>query len=89
MAQNSANSGLNSFSESMNEVETLSTITCSRCGYSATEAMPENWCQFFYECPNCSSVLRPKPGDCCVFCSYGNVKCPPEQKKKIAEGNKI
>jgi hypothetical protein len=22
-------------------------------------------------------LLRPKPGDCCVFCSYGSVKCPP------------
>jgi len=22
----------------------------------------------------------PKKGDCCVYCSYGNVKCPPIQK---------
>ncbi|MEE9252050.1 MAG: GDCCVxC domain-containing (seleno)protein [Thermodesulfobacteriota bacterium] len=21
-----------------------------------------------------------KEGDCCVFCSYGTVKCPPEQE---------
>jgi hypothetical protein len=28
-------------------------------------------------------VLRPKPGDCCVFCSYGSVKCPPQQKAAI------
>ncbi|MGB5185335.1 MAG: GDCCVxC domain-containing (seleno)protein [Xanthobacteraceae bacterium] len=20
--------------------------------------------------------LRPKPGDCCVFCPYGSVPCP-------------
>ncbi|HEV8330350.1 MAG TPA: GDCCVxC domain-containing (seleno)protein [Steroidobacteraceae bacterium] len=25
------------------------------------------------------TVLRPKRGDCCVFCSYGSVKCPPIQ----------
>ncbi|MHA2389931.1 MAG: GDCCVxC domain-containing (seleno)protein, partial [Candidatus Hodarchaeales archaeon] len=22
----------------------------------------------------------PKQGDCCVFCSYGDVKCPPMQE---------
>jgi hypothetical protein len=39
--------------------------------------MPTDACQFFYECSNCKTLLRPKPGDCCVFCSYGSVKCPP------------
>ncbi|MFN3988266.1 MAG: GDCCVxC domain-containing (seleno)protein [Rhodocyclaceae bacterium] len=23
--------------------------------------------------------MRPKPGDCCVFCSWGTVACPPVQ----------
>ena len=41
--------------------------------------MPTDACQFFYECQGCKAVLRPKTGDCCVFCSYGSVKCPPEQ----------
>ncbi|MGH7537526.1 MAG: GDCCVxC domain-containing (seleno)protein [Gemmatimonadales bacterium] len=27
----------------------------------------------------CQKLLRPKPGDCCVFCSYGSVECPPRQ----------
>jgi GNAT superfamily N-acetyltransferase len=27
----------------------------------------------------CATVLRPKAGDCCVFCSYGSVECPPVQ----------
>ncbi|MGC9354704.1 MAG: GDCCVxC domain-containing (seleno)protein [Mariniphaga sp.] len=36
-------------------------------------------CQFFYECENCKTVLRPKSGDCCVYCSYGTVKCPSKQ----------
>jgi hypothetical protein len=26
--------------------------------------------------------LRPKQGDCCVFCSYGTVPCPPVQEAK-------
>jgi hypothetical protein len=44
--------------------------------------MPTDACQFFYECSNCKTLLRPKPGDCCVFCSYGSVKCPPMQNEK-------
>jgi len=41
--------------------------------------MPTDACQWFYECKGCGTVLRPAPGDCCVFCSYGTVKCPPIQ----------
>ena len=56
-----------------------STITCPRCGASRTERMPTDACQFFYECSACKVTVRPKAGDCCVFCSYGTVKCPPMQ----------
>ncbi len=41
--------------------------------------MPVNACQYFYECRKCGAVLKPLAGDCCVFCSYGSVKCPPIQ----------
>jgi len=41
--------------------------------------MPTDACQWFYECESCKVVVRPKPGDCCVFCSYGTNKCPPIQ----------
>tara|TARA_R110002033_G_scaffold77963_2_gene129543 strand:+ start:1471 stop:1833 length:363 start_codon:yes stop_codon:yes gene_type:complete len=27
--------------------------------------MPTNACQFFYECENCKTVLKPREGDCC------------------------
>jgi hypothetical protein len=56
-----------------------STITCPRCGAQRAERMPTDACQFFYECSACKATLRPKPGDCCVFCSFGTVKCPPMQ----------
>lgn len=56
-----------------------STITCPRCGMASVETMPTDACIYFYECRNCKSLLSPKPGDCCVFCSYGSVKCPPMQ----------
>jgi hypothetical protein len=56
-----------------------STITCPVCRESSTETMPTDACQWLYECRSCHSVLKPLPGDCCVFCSYGTVKCPPKQ----------
>ena len=62
-----------------NEVQLQSTITCPKCGHTKEETMPTNACQFFYECENCKKVLKPKQGDCCVYCSYGTVTCPPSQ----------
>jgi predicted ferric reductase len=59
------------------ELETV--ITCPECGHKKTEMMPTNSCQYFYECENCKKVLKPLQGDCCVYCSYGSVKCPPTQ----------
>jgi hypothetical protein len=57
-----------------------STITCPFCGTSKTETMPTDACQFFYECSECGILLRPKGGDCCVFCSFGTIPCPPMQE---------
>ena len=56
-----------------------SMLTCPECGHQKKETMPTNACQWYYECGNCHSLLKPLPGDCCVFCSYGTVKCPPIQ----------
>lgn len=41
--------------------------------------MPTDACMFFHECGACHVIFRPKPGDCCVFCSFGSVPCPPRQ----------
>lgn len=60
-------------------VNLKSTLTCPNCGHKKDEMMPTDACQFFYECEKCKTVLRPKEGDCCVYCSYGSVKCPPIQ----------
>jgi hypothetical protein len=59
-----------------------STITCPKCGHAATERMPTDACQFFYDCKGCGVRLKPKPGDCCVFCSYGSVPCPSMQSDR-------
>ncbi|HEV8097454.1 MAG TPA: GDCCVxC domain-containing (seleno)protein [Burkholderiales bacterium] len=57
-----------------------SVLTCPACASSRSAIMPTDECQFFYECANCGRVLRPKPGDCCVFCSYGSVAYPSKQR---------
>ena len=64
------------------EVLLKSEITCPKCGHKKVEDMPTNACQFFYECENCKEVLKPKEGDCCVYCSYGTVACPSIQENK-------
>jgi hypothetical protein len=32
-------------------------------------------CKLIYECPGCGVMLRPRPGDCCIYGSYGSVIC--------------
>lgn len=56
-----------------------STLTCPACGAQTTETMPAESCQFFYLCSQCQTTHRPNPGDCCVFCSFGSMPCPPIQ----------
>jgi|SRR6185437_6550909 len=56
-----------------------SVITCPKCGYQKTETMPTDFCLLKYTCQNCKVELRPKHGDCCVFCTYGTQKCPSMQ----------
>jgi len=62
-----------------------SAITCPRCGHRATEAMPEYACLFLYDCKGCGEQLKPRPGDCCVFCSYGSMPCPPIQEARARD----
>ncbi len=62
------------------EVVTRSLIRCPECGHRREETMPEDACLYFYECTGCGTLLRPLTGDCCVFCSYGSVACPPVQR---------
>ena len=56
-----------------------SALTCPSCGHAERLEMPTDACVFFHECAGCHALLRPGPGDCCVFCSYGDVPCPPVQ----------
>src|SRR5262245_13851177 len=64
----------------MAEVQLQSTLTCPHCGHKANEIMPTDACVAFYDCNGCGKTLKPLPGSCCVFCSYGSVPCPPIQE---------
>lgn len=60
-----------------------SVLTCPTCRRLTTETMSTNACHVFYTCLHCQMVLRPLAGDCCVYCSYGSVPCPPIQEERL------
>lgn len=64
-----------------------SELTCPKCQHKKKEIMPTDACQWFYECENCKELLKPLAGDCCVYCSYGTVPCPPIQQNKSCCSN--
>ncbi len=70
----------------MAEIQLQSVIHCPVCGFEREETMPTDYCQFFYTCTQCQTRLRPKEGDCCVYCSYGSVPCPSVQEERAARG---
>lgn len=61
------------------EIRLQSILTCPHCGHHEEEIMPTDACQWYYECKGCGALLKPNKGDCCVFCSFGSVPCPPIQ----------
>jgi hypothetical protein len=67
--------------EAMSGAILESVLTCPNCDHAKRELMSTESCQFFYQCESCKALLRPKAGDCCVFCSFGSVKCPPVQQR--------
>ena len=64
-----------------------STITCPHCATAKSETMPTDAGQFFYECTGSGTKLKPKSGDCCVFCSYGSVRV--RQFKQCALASRV
>ena len=83
------NADVGRHSEKWMEAVLTSRITCPQCGATAAEQMPTNACVYFYECAACHELLQPLPGDCCVFCSFGDVKCPPVQLEQSCCAGKV
>jgi hypothetical protein len=71
--------GLGGYAGDMRGLVVEAIIICPLCAYEALEAMPTDACQHVYPCQGCGELLRPREGDCCVFCSYGDSCCPPKQ----------
>lgn len=56
-------------------------LTCPECGTKQKGEMLEAAYSYAYQCNGCSEIIEKKNGSCCVYCSYGDVKCPSEQIK--------
>lgn len=63
------------------EIRTEAVFKCPKCNTKQMVKMPIDACQYFYKCVSCNEIIKPKKGDCCVFCSYADSKCPPKQKR--------
>ncbi|WP_370652568.1 GDCCVxC domain-containing (seleno)protein [Polynucleobacter sp.] len=68
------------FESNIRAVNTLSQnqhsiITCPNCQGHEILEIPQGYPQHLYRCPSCSIILKPKSGDCCIFCSFANVDC--------------
>ena len=55
-----------------------SVLHCPVCSFEEILEMPTDACVYYHSCAGCGELLKPKVGDCCVFCSYGSVPCPPK-----------
>jgi len=64
-----------------------SELRCPRCGHVELATMPTDACVYFHECSACRTLIRPNEGDCCVFCSFGTVVCPPMQTGAMCCGH--
>lgn len=64
-------------------VKLTAVLTCPKCGKEQETKMPTDACQHFYKCIHCGEILKPKDGECCVFCSYADIKCPPKQEEQL------
>lgn len=69
----------------MTEVIANYELACPQCGHKEVFEIPTDACQWFHQCAACHELLKPKQGDCCVFCSYGSVPCPPIQLENAGQ----
>lgn len=47
----------------MTDIARQSIVTCPQCGHQTTEDMPDDACQYYFDCPGCGEVMKPLPGD--------------------------
>lgn len=71
------------------KIKLNSIITCPLCNYKKEEEMPLNSCLYSYQCEHCETLLKPAKEGECIFCSYGNVDCPPVQENHLGHNEKV
>jgi hypothetical protein len=53
----------------------IGNVTCPKCSHIQPMEIPTNSCQAFYKCEGCNETISAEKS-CCVFCDYGDQKCP-------------
>ena len=56
-------------------------LTCPNCGATQTVKMLALEVCSVYQCNTCKEIIQAHTNECCVYCEYGEVKCPSEQVK--------
>ncbi|WP_304608924.1 MULTISPECIES: GDCCVxC domain-containing (seleno)protein [unclassified Polynucleobacter] len=59
-------------------------ITCPNCYGQETLEISQGYSQHLYRCPSCSIILKPRSGDCCIFCSFGSQDCSSAEQNLAA-----
>jgi hypothetical protein len=70
-----------------NNIISRTHLTCPFCGFREELEIPADYCLISHRCANCNMPIKPAPGDCCVFCSYGDVVCIPKQRERLRAGS--
>ncbi|WP_370624068.1 GDCCVxC domain-containing (seleno)protein [Polynucleobacter sp. AP-Feld-500C-C5] len=52
-----------------------SILTCPHCQASEVISIEVGSSYHLYRCHSCSTILKPKSGDCCILCSFANRDC--------------
>jgi hypothetical protein len=66
----------------MNEIIITTVICCPVCKFKSELRMIPNESKVFHFCEECGAKLKPRPGDCCVYKSFGTVPCVSVQEGK-------
>ncbi len=61
-------------------IETV--IKCPHCGVEQQATMTLTGKKIAHDCRFCNQTMYAKKGECCVFCSFGAIKCLGTQEKE-------
>ncbi|ABP34804.1 GDCCVxC domain-containing (seleno)protein [Polynucleobacter asymbioticus] len=65
-------------------LELESVVTCPHCQASEVIKVEAGTSQHLYRCRSCSAILKPKSGDCCILCSFGDRDCSSSEQNLAA-----